>query len=93
MLVNKSSSNLKALPMSLSVVPHAAEPIKHGVPRVAATATRHGIKPSAYLYPVSHIERSILRRAGNMNICHVLSALEGYCWDTVRGIFYSVRGR
>jgi hypothetical protein len=56
LLGNKSSTNLKALPMSLSVVPHAAEPTKHGVPIVAATATRHGIKSSAYLYPVSHIE-------------------------------------
>jgi hypothetical protein len=80
--------------MSLSVVPHAVGLTKHGFPTVAATATLHGIKPSAYLYPVSHIEQSILRRAGNMNICHVLSALEGYYWDTVRGILpNSVRGR
>ena len=55
-LGNKSSSNLKALPMSLSAVLHAAEPTKHGVPKVAATPTRHGIKSSAYPYPVSHIE-------------------------------------
>jgi hypothetical protein len=57
--------------MSLSVVLHAAEPTKHGVPIVAAIATRHGIKPSAYLYPVSHIERNILRRASSMNIRYV----------------------
>ena len=70
-LGNKSSSNLKASPMSLNVVPHAAESTKHGVPTVATTATRHGIKSSAYLYSVSHIERSILRRAGSMTIRHV----------------------
>jgi len=41
---------------SLSVARNPAEPIKHGVLRVAATATRHGIKSSAYLYPVLLIE-------------------------------------
>ena len=46
-LENKSSSNLKALRMSLSVVPHAAEPTKHGVLTQAAIATHHGIKASA----------------------------------------------
>ena len=49
LLGNKSSTNLKALPMSLSVVPHAAEPKKHDVQTVAATATLHSIKSSAYL--------------------------------------------
>jgi len=29
--------------------PSCAEPTKHGVPRVAVTATRHGIKSSVYL--------------------------------------------
>ena len=53
-LGNKSSSRLKALPMSLDVVLNAAEPTKHGVRKVAATATHHGINPSAYLTPVSH---------------------------------------
>ena len=53
-LGNKSSSRLKALPMSLSVVLNAAEPTKHSVPKVATTATHHGINPSAYLNPVSH---------------------------------------
>ncbi len=72
--------------MSLSVVPHAAEPTKHGVPTVAATATHYGIKPSAYPYLVSHIERSILRRAGNIYICPALSALKGYYWDALRGV-------
>ena len=43
---NKNSSRLKALQMSLSVVLNAAEPTKHGVPKVAATATHHGINPS-----------------------------------------------
>jgi len=38
-LGNKSSSNLKALPMSLSVVPHAVEPKKHNFPTVEAIAT------------------------------------------------------
>jgi len=38
-LGNKSSSNLKALPMSLSVVPHAVEPTKHSVPTMETTAT------------------------------------------------------
>jgi len=38
-LENKSSSNLKALPMNLSVVPHAAELTKHGVLAMATTAT------------------------------------------------------
>ena len=38
-LGNKSSSNLKALPMSLSVVPHAVEPTKRSVPAVETTAT------------------------------------------------------
>jgi hypothetical protein len=38
-LGNKSSSNLKALPMSLSVVPHAVEPKKHKVLAVETTAT------------------------------------------------------
>ena len=55
-LGNKSSSNLKALPMSLSAAPSAAEPTKHGVPTVTATLMRHGIKSSTYLYPMSHIE-------------------------------------
>ena len=55
-LGNKSSSNPKALLMSLSVAPSAVELTKHGVPTVTATPTRHGIKSSAYLYPVSHIE-------------------------------------
>ena len=53
---NKSSSNLKALPMSLNAAPSAAEPTKHGVPTVTATPTRHGIKSSAYLYLMSYIE-------------------------------------
>ncbi len=52
---NKNFINLKALPTSLSVVPHAAEPTKHGVPKVSATATHHG-KSSAYLYPISNTE-------------------------------------
>ena len=38
-LGNKSSSNLKALPMSLGVVPHAVEPKKRSVPTVETTAT------------------------------------------------------
>jgi len=38
-LGNKSSSNLKALPMSLSVVPHAVEPTKRSVPVAETTAT------------------------------------------------------
>jgi len=54
-LENKNSTRLKALPMSLSVVLNAAEPTKHSVPKVAAIATHHGINPSAYLSPVSHI--------------------------------------
>ena len=37
-LGSKSSSRLKALPMSPSAVPHAAEPTKPGVLRVATTA-------------------------------------------------------
>ena len=41
-LGNKSSSNLKALPMSLGVVPHAVEPKKHSVPTVETTATVPG---------------------------------------------------
>ena len=45
---DKSSSNLKASPTSLNVVPHAAEPTKHGALTVAAIATHHGIKASAY---------------------------------------------
>ena len=53
---NKSSSRVKALPMSLDVVLTAAEPTNHGVPKVAATATHHGNNLSAYLYPVSDIE-------------------------------------
>ena len=52
-LGNKSSSRLKALPMSLGVVLNAAEPTKHDVPKVAATATHHDINPSAYLSLVS----------------------------------------
>ena len=52
-LGNKSSARLKALPMSLSVVLNAAEPTKHGVHKVVATATHHGINPSAYLSLVS----------------------------------------
>ena len=38
-LGNKNSLHLKALPMSLSVVPHAVEPKKHKVPAVETTAT------------------------------------------------------
>ena len=53
-LGNKSSSRLRVLPMSLGVVLNAVEPTKHGVRKVAATATHHGINPSAYLSPVSH---------------------------------------
>ena len=51
-LGNKSSSRPKALPMSPSVVLNAAEPTKHGVPRVTATVTHHGISATAYLRPV-----------------------------------------
>ena len=52
-LGNKSFTSLKALLMSLSVALNAAEPTKHSVPKVAVTATHHGINPSAYLSPVS----------------------------------------
>jgi len=38
-LGNKSSSNLKALPMSLNVVPHAVKPTKRSVPVAETTAT------------------------------------------------------
>ncbi len=51
-LGNKSSTRLKALPMSLGVVLNAAKPTKHGVPKVTATATHRGINPSAYLSSV-----------------------------------------
>jgi hypothetical protein len=37
-LENKSSSNLKALPMNQDVVRHAAEPRKHSVPMTKTTA-------------------------------------------------------
>ena len=53
-LGNKSFSRLKALPMSLGVALNAAELTKRGVPKVTATATHHGINPSAHLIPVSH---------------------------------------
>ena len=53
-LGNKSSSRLKVLPMSPSVVLNAAVPTKYGVPKVTATATHQDINPSAYLTPVSH---------------------------------------
>jgi len=85
-LGNKSSTRLKALPMSLSVVLNAAEPTKHSVPKVTVTATHHGINPSAYLSPVSHTRWSFIGKAGNMRFYLVLSALQGYYWDTVRGI-------
>ena len=52
-LGNKSFTRVKALPMSLSAVLNAAEPTKHGVPKVAATAIHHGINPFAYLSSVS----------------------------------------
>jgi hypothetical protein len=45
-LANKSSTRLKALPMSLSVVPIAAERTKPIVP--VAAATGHGIKSSDF---------------------------------------------
>jgi len=60
-LENKNFSRLKALPMSLSVVLNAAEPAKHSVPKVAATATHHGISLSAYLNPVSHTGEVLLK--------------------------------
>jgi hypothetical protein len=50
-LGNKSSSNLKALPMSLSVVPHAVELTKGSVPVAKTTATVPSSKcflPSTY---------------------------------------------
>ena len=75
LLGNKSSTNLKALPMSLSVVYHVAEPTKHGVPTMSIIATLHGIKFSTYLHPVSPIDQSILRKAGSFNTRRVLSAL------------------
>jgi hypothetical protein len=41
--------------MSLSVVPHAAEPTKHGVPTVAAAATPYGINSfCVYIHGVSY---------------------------------------
>ena len=43
-LGNKSSSNLKALLMSLGVVPHAVEPKRHSVPTMETTATVPGSK-------------------------------------------------
>lgn len=46
-LGNKSSSKLKALPMSLSVVPHAVEPTKRSVP-IAEITTR--IPSGKYFY-------------------------------------------
>jgi hypothetical protein len=41
-LGNRSSSKLKALPMSLGAVPHAVEPKKHSVLTVVTTATVPG---------------------------------------------------
>ena len=52
---NKSSTNLKALLMSLSAAPSAVEPTKHGVLIVTIAPTRHGIKSSVYLDPIRHI--------------------------------------
>ena len=46
-LENKSSSNLKALTMSLGVAPHAAELKKRSVPTVETTAT----VPSGECFP------------------------------------------
>ena len=43
-LGNKSSSNLKALPMSLGVVPHAVEPKKRSVPAAETTTPVPGGK-------------------------------------------------
>ena len=50
LLANKISTRLKALPMSLSVVPIAAERIKPIVPAAVtvAAATGHGIKSSDF---------------------------------------------
>jgi len=72
--------------MSLSVVPHAVEQTKRSVTEAVATATRHGIKPSASLCSVSRIIQSLLRRAGNMNIYLVLSCLK----DCYRAIGRSI---
>ena len=55
---SKSSSILKALPMSLSVVLNAAGLTKHDVLTVAATTTRHGIKSSAY-HTQCHIQNEV----------------------------------
>ncbi len=74
-LGNKISSRLKALPMSLSAVLNAAEPTKHSVPKVAATATLHGINPSAYLSPVLHTKWNFIGRAGDVSFYLALPAL------------------
>jgi len=75
---SKSSSRIKASPMSLSVVPNAAGLTKPSVPIAATTATRHGIKSSdlhASSCSLQHIRRSFLRRAGNTTNNVVLLAL------------------
>jgi hypothetical protein len=77
--------------MSLSVVPHAAEPTKHGVPRVAVTATGRGIKSSAYPYPESHIERSILRRVDERSV--IRKWTRRYCQNQEKYLFVGRRLR
>ena len=77
--------------MSLSVVLNAAEPTKHGVPKVIATATHHGINPLAYLRPVLLTRVSFIGRAGNMSFYLVVPAFQGYFWDIVLCILEPVR--
>ena len=65
-LGSKSSSNLKALPMSLGVAPHAVEPKKHSVPTVETTATVPSGKcfaPSAYAANASLLFKILYRPA------------------------------
>ena len=72
-LGNKSSSNLKALPMSLSVVPHAVEPTKRSVPIAEATATVPSGKrflPSTYAANTGLLLKTYMGQEYLACVCH-----------------------
>jgi hypothetical protein len=72
-----SSSNLKALPVSLSVVPHAVELTKRSIPVAVTTAT---VQSGKHFLPSPPPEREILRmrltvpRSGRLDIIPFLSS-------------------
>ncbi len=72
-LGNKSSSKLKALPMSLSVVPHAVEPTKRSVPIAETTTIVPSGKyflPSTYAANTSLLLKAYMGKEYLARACH-----------------------